>query len=57
MSEKSRKGPAQKTDQERVKAIKRSSRNEFYLKPSVAFRSAKSYTRKAKHPVNYRDDE
>lgn len=59
MNKNRRKSPAQKTEQNRQKAreIKRSSRNEFLLKPSVAFRNAKSYTRKTKHPVNYRNDE
>jgi len=59
MSEDGRQNPAKKLkqDRERVKMIKRSSRNEFLLKPSAAFRSAKSYTRKKKHPANCRDDD
>ncbi|MES0488996.1 MAG: hypothetical protein ABUK01_03330 [Leptospirales bacterium] len=44
MNNKAEKG---KTDM--VKTIKRMSRHEFLLKPSVAFKSKKAYRRKMKH--------
>lgn len=42
-----------KKDESAAKAIKRMSRQEFMLQPSVTFASKKSYVRRQKHKRDY----
>ena len=45
-----------KSELDIVKTVKRMSRNEFLLKPSVVFKSMNTYRRKSRHKKDYMED-